>query len=183
MDRVPAALMPVPSWSRAPHVLATALALVALTLSAGACSKGRTLHGAEASTTSVAVKVVSAFNSHDVAALEAVALTEGEFREVVWPRLPAARPERNLSWDYVWNDLSSKSRLHLRARMEAWQSLRYEVEGVRFEGESTDYGSYRVHRDARVQLRTPDGRQMSARLFGSMIERDGRFKVFSYIVD
>jgi hypothetical protein len=164
-------------------VLAAALSLGVSTLGAAGCSRTPVLNGSEASTTSVAAVVVSAFNRHDVRALEAVALTEDEFREVVWPRLPAARPERNLSWDYVWNDLSSKSRLHLRARMEAWQSLRYQVEGVRFEGESTEYGSYRVRRDARVQLRTPDGRQMSARLFGSMIECGGRFKVFSYIVD
>jgi hypothetical protein len=169
--------------SRACHVRATALGLGVLVLGAGGCSGASTLQGAEGSPTSVAAKVVSAFNAHDVSALEAAALTEHEFRDVVWPRLPAARPERNLSCDYVWNDLSSKSRLHLRARMEAWHSLRYQVEGVRFDGETTDYGSYRVHRDAAVQLRTPDGRQVSARVFGSMIERDGRFKVFSYIVD
>jgi hypothetical protein len=57
------------------------------------------------------------------------------------------------------------------------------VVDVGFDGETTDYGSYRVLRKSRVTLRDAEGRLTTARLFGSIIEQQGRFKVFSYVVD
>ncbi len=46
-------------------------------------------------------------------ALRDLALNEIEFREQVWPELPAARPERNLPFSYVWGDLRQKSDANL----------------------------------------------------------------------
>jgi hypothetical protein len=101
----------------------------------------------------------------------------------VWPRLPASRPERNLPWDYVWNDLRAKSDAHLRELVARWQDRGEDVVAVTFRGETTDYGPFRVHRESVVSLRDRDGDPRTTRLFGSVIEMHGRFKVFSYVVD
>ncbi len=42
-----------------------------------------------------------------------LALDKREFEEHVWPELPAAKPERNLSVNFVWGDLHQKSNMML----------------------------------------------------------------------
>jgi hypothetical protein len=131
----------------------------------------------------VAEAVVAALDRRDAAALEQMAVTEAEFQRVVWPRQPAARPERNIPWEYAWRDLAGKSRVQLHGRLQEWRPGTGTVVDVGFDGETTDYGSYRVMRKSRITLRDPAGRLTTARLFGSIIEQDGRYKVFSYVVD
>ena len=99
--------------------LAPALVAASL-LSAGGCGILRLqLQHTSGSPKAVAEAVVAALDSRDVAALERLSVNELEFRRVVWPRQPAARPERNIPWEYAWRDLAAKSRLQLRA---AWRS-------------------------------------------------------------
>jgi hypothetical protein len=54
---------------------------------------------------------------------------------------------------------------------------------VSFEGETTDYQTHSIHRKTVVTLRDRSGRETTGRLFGSTIEQNGRYKVFSYVVD
>jgi hypothetical protein len=156
------------------------LAVLAVALAAG-CGSRATLDHTLESPEAVARAVVRALNSRDANALRDLALTEREFREVVWPRLPGSRPERNLPWDFVWKDLAAKSRQTLRARLNEWQDRGFRVVAVRYAGASTDYSAFRVHREAEVTLRDRTGQETTGRLFGSLIEQHGRYKVFSYV--
>jgi hypothetical protein len=131
----------------------------------------------------VAEAVVAALDRKDIAALERLAVSELEFQRLVWPRQPAARPERNIPWEYAWRDLASKSRLQLRGRIAEWQPGPLTVVDISFDGDTTDYETYRVLRKSKVTLRDAAGRRTTARLFGSVIEQQGHFKVFSYVVD
>jgi hypothetical protein len=116
--------------------------------------------------------------------LERLAVTRGEFEALVWPRQPAARPERNIPVDYAWRSLATRSRHQLRSRLGEWsRGPHATVVDVTFAGESTDYGTYRVHRRSVVTLRDAEGRLATTRLFGSVIEQGGRYRVFSYVVD
>ncbi len=58
-----------------------------------------------------------------------------------------------------------------------------ELVGIRFLGETTPYGSYLVHRESELTVKDLDGTQRDIRLFGSVLEKGGRFKVFSYVID
>lgn len=131
----------------------------------------------------VARAVVAGLRGGDLAGLKRLALTEAEFKALVWPKLPAARPERNLPMDYVWGDLSAKSDANLRARLGGWQDRGFVLVSVNFKGGAEDYGTFKVHRESVLTLRDREGREQTGRLFGSIIEHDGRFKVFSYVVD
>jgi hypothetical protein len=163
----------VRAWSR--------LALAALLAAGAACSQAGLPH-AEASGDALARAVLTALHDRDVDRLRALALTESEFRDVVWPELPAARPERNLTADYVWADLHAKSEAGLRRVVadHGGQALTF----VRLDvaGETTQYRSYVVRRDAVIVARDGEG-ERRLRLFGSIIERGGGVKVFSYIAD
>jgi hypothetical protein len=159
------------------------LAAVWLVAASGAaCSSSGLEHGAP-SADALARDVLEALAGRDLVRLRELSVSEGEFRAVVWPELPAARPERNLPVDYVWGDLRGKSEAGLRRIVTASGGRGYALVRLRYAGGTTPYCSYLIHREASVTVRDADGREETLRLFGSILERNGRFKVFSYVVD
>jgi len=127
--------------------------------------------------------VVTAIETRDADALRALALNKEEFTEHVWPELPAARPERNLSVNFVWGDLHQKSNASLRETLTTHGGSKFEFVGIAFLGDTTTYGSYRVHREGELTVKDSNGVVRQVRLFGSMMEKNGRCKVFSYVID
>ncbi len=130
----------------------------------------------------LATAVLAAVTAGDAPALASLALSEQEFRDHVWPALPAARPERNLPFSYVWSDLHQKSDASLRGSIDRRRGQTFTLEDVRF-GEATVYDGYTVHRDAVFVVRRADGTTEDLRICGSMVEQAGRWKVFSYVVN
>jgi hypothetical protein len=127
--------------------------------------------------------VVRALAARDTATLESLAVSEGEFFDTVWPALPTSRPEFGMPPDYVWSDTHTKSRGYLGQALQDYGGTLMTVQGVHFLGPTTDYGAFRIHAKTVVSVRHPDGRLEDLRLFGSLLETDGRWKVYSYIVD
>lgn len=160
-----------------------AIALLLSTCLAACAPASRPLAHSYDSADALAGAVLSAIESRDIDALNRLALNEQEFREHVWPELPAARPERNLPLSYVWGDLHQKSNASLGAALAKHGGKKYALRSIRFTGETTSYQSYRVHRDSELTVTDNEGRDQPVRLFGSVIEKDGRFKVFSFVVE
>ena len=147
-----------------------------------ACTSPPPLEQASVSSTELARGVLDALAQTDRAGLERLAVSEREFRDHVWPQLPAARPERNLPFSYVWGDLRQKSDASLSKALAEHGGRRYTLVGVDFAGD-TDYTTYRVHRDATLRVRDAEGVETTIRVCGSMIEKNGAWKVFSYAID
>ncbi len=165
------------------------VAAIAVCLVAGGCSSAdrpsppSPLHQTFASPDALSRAVLGALAAEDADGLASLALSESEFRTVVWPELPSSRPERGLPFDYVWGDLSQKSSNALRRLVARHGGRRYTLAGVAFRGETTPYETYRVHREAVLDLLDEEGDELTLPLFGSILERDGEFKLFSYVVD
>jgi hypothetical protein len=131
----------------------------------------------------VARAVLDGFAAGDVDGLRRLALSETEFRQRVWPELPAARPERNLPFSYVWGDLKQKSDGSLSTLLARYRGHRLELVSLRFGG-VTPYRKFVVHRDTVLTVREPaTDSSEDVRVCGSLIEQDGRWKLFSYAVD
>lgn len=156
---------------------------IAAVLCLGTAGCARPLPNSHTSLEALAAAVLNAVESRDAAALRNLALDEREFREHVWPELPVSRPARNMPFGYVWTDLRTKSEAGLNAVLAAYGGRRYQLDRVRFTAGTTQYETFVVHRESVVDLRDGEGRRESLQLFGSVIEKDGRFKVFSYVVD
>lgn len=155
--------------------------MVAL-IAAGCANSPPPLANARESAEAVAAAVLAALAGKDRAALESLALSEAEFRAHVWPELPSARADRNLPFSYVWGDLAQKSRNTLSGTLATHGGVRYELRRVSFAGQ-TKYPSYIVHRETTLHVRDASGVERPLRVYGSMIELDGAWKVFSYVVD
>ena len=131
----------------------------------------------------LAEEVLRALGANDASALERVALTSDEFRDHVWPYLPSAGPERNVPFDFVWSRLRRNSDGYLRQTIAQYGGQDLTLAGVEFSGETSEYGAVRVYRETWLRVRDAEGVESTIRLFGSTIEQDGRYKVFSYVVD
>jgi hypothetical protein len=147
-----------------------------------ACASTPPLANTSESPEALARAVLGAIETRDRARLDALALSQQEFEDHVWPALPAAKPERNLPVSYVWGDLHQKSDLALTQTLNAHGGRRYELLAVRF-ADVTPYAGYRVHREAVFRVRDAKGSETEIRVCGSMIETDDGWKVFSYVVD
>lgn len=160
----------------------TTLILIAVgLLVATACNRVPPLSGAQPSAEGVVSAVLDALASRDTVALESLVLSEQEFKDHVWPHLPAARPERNLPFSYVWGDLHQKSRQNLSRTIREFGGRRLRLTRVSFSGETAYPGSV-VHREAVATVTDEKGYTVDVRVCGSLIEQDGRWKVFSYVV-
>ena len=141
------------------------------------------LHHTFPSPEALSQAVLTALAGNDVDTLRALPFDEIEFRNAVWPDLPASRPERNVPFDYAWGDLNQKSNNALRRLVARYGGRRYELVEVHFAGETTPYRTYKVHRETFLDLLDEEGKEVRLALFGSILERDGAFKLFSYVVD
>ena len=131
----------------------------------------------------LAREVLGAFERRDAARLRALALSEREFRDQVWPGLPASRPGRNLPAEYVWRELRQKSEGSLARLLASLGGRRLELVDVSFEGPTTRHGAYSVRRGTVLTVRDESGETGTLRAFGSTIETGGRVKVFSFVVE
>jgi len=146
------------------------------------CTSKQPLANTFNSPEALASAVLEAVQTGDRARLNALALNEQEFKEHVWPDLPAARPERNLPFSYVWGDLRQKSDLALSGTLKSQAGRRQELRAVTF-ADVTPYAHFRVHRKATFHVADAAGAKTEIQVCGSMLEEGGAWKVFSYVID
>ncbi len=128
--------------------------------------------------------VLKAFAEEDVETLKGLPLSKEEFRVHVWPKLPASRPERNLPFDYGWTDLHQKSVNSIATNFAHYKGRKLELLSIGFKGETTDYENFVVHRESMMRVKDrKSGKELDLALFGSVLEWNGRYKIFSYVTD
>lgn len=151
-------------------------------IGAAGCATVPPLANGYQSADALARALLNALAGSDRTRLQDLALSEREFRDHVWPDLPAARPERNLPLSYVWGDLHQKSSLRLAQTLQEHGGRRYELNATKFGG-VTQYAHYLVHRRTTLSVVDASGAAISLDVCGSFLEKNGVWKVFSYVVD
>ena len=162
---------------------AVAYGLLAALALAGCAAPPPPLANPQPSSEALAAAVLDALAAGDRDRLAALAVDGQEFRDVVWPELPSSRPERGVPVSYAWADLRQKSGNALRRLLDRWGGHRFTLLGVAYDGGTTDYRTYRVHRETRLRVRDEDGREMEVHFYGSTLARGDEYKVFSFVVD
>jgi hypothetical protein len=159
------------------------VALVCCTaLALPACAPSAPAH-AQPSPEELARCVLDALSARDVQRLQELTLTEQEFRDIVWPELPASRPERNLTAEYVWNDMRTKSAAGLQRALAVHGGQRQSLVEIAFTGGASRGRHHLIHRKSLVTVQREDGTRDAVRLFGSVWEYGGGYKVFSWVAD
>jgi hypothetical protein len=161
-----------------PAVLVVALAAT----SAGSCGRRETrFEHTFDSPLALATAVLAAAEARDRAALERLALSESEFRDEVYPEMPAWG---RIPLAYVWGDLRQKSQNQVARLLATLGGQSLVVEDVVFDGGATAYRTFVVHRKPRLVIRERStGAKREMAVFGSVIEYGGRYRLFSYVVN
>lgn len=159
------------------------LVMLAACSSPAAPTASSTLSNTFATPEALAQSVLGALAASDKTKLQSLALSESEFRTLVWPELPTSRPERGVPFEYAWGQMKQRSDGSLSNTFQRYAGKRLTFVRVGATGESTQYKTFLVMRDSEIVATDESGRDLVVRLFGSMMVKDGRYKVFSFVVD
>lgn len=120
---------------------------------------------------------VDAVNQGDAAGLHALALSRSEFAYFHYPYTHYTRPPYELSPALVWYRMSNRSAQGLTRLLRTFDGRELRVEAMTCTAPDSA-GSGVVHSCA---VNVPDihGKTVEVRLFGPVLERDGRFKFVS----
>ena len=110
-------------------------------------------------------------------------LSKQEWIRHVWPVSAANRPGSNFTPDFVWGLDAARSRRDLSGTVRRYGGKDLELIRVASEREFGDYDGFRLHRDARLEVGLPEGGKRELKLFSSVFERNGEFKIFSFKTD
>lgn len=127
--------------------------------------------------------VLEALTAGDVAGLQAMQLSEAEFKTHVWPELPVSRPERNVPFEYAWGQMKQRSDGSLQTTLSRYRGRILAFSSTRFTGETTQYATFAVMRDSEITALDESGRELVLRLYGSAMLKDARYKLYSFVVD
>ncbi len=122
---------------------------------------------------------LEALKDGDFQTMELIAADREEFERLLWPHLPASRPDTNLTPEFVWRQSQIKSLSSLRATMSRYKGTDIDLVRVELSGEVRDYGELRLFMEPEVVV-AMDGVEKRVKLFGSMMLLDGEYKIYSY---
>jgi hypothetical protein len=124
-------------------------------------------------------RVVAAVADSNTAALNALTMNAAEFGYLYFPTSIYAREPYAQPPEVTWLLLDQNSRKGLLRLLREYGGKPLRAEGHRCTGEPGVEGMNRIHEYCTVQIRNEDGSVQDVRLFGSIIEREGRFKLMS----
>jgi hypothetical protein len=128
-------------------------------------------------------RFAGALEQSDTAALRSLLVTRVEFGHFVFPESPYVRPPYKTKPLVIWTQLASESQRGLARLLERAAGDTVRISQLRCEKAPERQGSNRYWRDCTVLLSDPASRTRRMRLFGPILERDGRAKFLSYATD
>ncbi len=128
------------------------------------------------------IRLLDATSRDDVAALRELRITKDEFCRYVWPELPGSKVP-NVSCDFAWDQATLRSLSGLTRVLDQHRGRKYEFVALRFPGAAEHHDSIVVHKAPAVSVRDETGALHEVRISGSILEMDGQYKLFSFVVD
>jgi hypothetical protein len=142
----------------------------------------RRLINAESSGEALARRVLETIASADENALKSLRITKQEFCQLVWPELSSSKLP-NVTCDFAWEQATLKSLGGISKMLPLHRGKRYELVSMQFAKGTDAYKTYKVHKEAHLIVKGEKGVQQEVRLFGSVLEMSGQFKLFSFVID
>jgi hypothetical protein len=128
-------------------------------------------------------RFATAVERGDSTALRRLALTPSEFAYLVYPSSPYTRPPFRQQPEVVWMLQRQAGETGARRLLDRHGGRALGYDGYACAAEPVVEGENRLWRECAVRYRRADGATVSGRLFGVIVERDGRFKFVNYAND
>jgi len=141
------------------------------------CSSGE-LSSSGSSAEEVAKMVLAAVRNNDAKTLDELRISRGEFKKIMWPELPARK--HNMPFDFAWGNLEKKCYKGIKKQLAQFGGQEFDFERVYFKGGEEDYPSFKIHSNSVLVVKDREGRLRELEILGSIVERNGEFKLLSY---
>jgi hypothetical protein len=138
----------------------------------------RPLSGGEAGMEALGRAALGALHASDVDSFLKLCVTDEEFRDILWREFPQSRPATGLEWEDGWRVLSVRLRSGINGAIQDLGGHVYEFQ--RWESDSvTEYRNFRLHNRLTMVVRDDEGQVRRLTWIRSVVERKGRFKIYS----
>lgn len=138
------------------------------------------LEGGADSRDALVRRFIRAVGTQDTAALRAMVLTRAEYAHLVHPGSRFTRPPMQQAPGLVWMQMQLNSEKGIVRLLRRFGGSDVGFRGYRCEERPVVEGENRMWERCVVRLDGAQGGEVDARWFGSIIERDGHFKLMSY---
>jgi hypothetical protein len=119
----------------------------------------------------------------DSTAFAPLLLSRAEFAYLYYPHTVYTRPPYELSPGLLWFQMENLTSRGLTRMLRAFGGRALNTDGYVCEEPPSSEGPGQVWSGCRIVLTPPSGEQTTVRLFGSILERGGRFKFVTYSTD
>lgn len=140
----------------------------------------RALSGASESRDALVARAIRGLLAADTADLAAMTLSAREFADLVYPESRYTQPPLRQAPGLAWSLIQTPSRSGLRRAVERVGGLSLRLAGYSCDVTPDREGRNLVWSGCAVALSDASGQTESHRLFGSIIEREGMFKIVSW---
>lgn len=138
------------------------------------------LRSAHDSLGEVAAAVLAAVGESDFDRLNGMSVDRDEFEVICWPSFPQSRPYAKVPVAEAWHFHTGHCAGGIREMLRQHGGRPLVLDTVA-QGETVDYGNFRLHNDVVIHALDPDrGEKVQITSLQSVIERNGRFKPFIY---
>ena len=142
-----------------------------------------TLSGGSPTREALIQRFVTAVRQRDTAAVRAMVLDRAEFAWLYYPSSPYTQEPTIQEAPLAWFLVIENSQKGITRVFNRFGALRSVYRGHRCDPEPSQEERNRFWGGCVVTLRMVSGQELTLRLFGGIIERDGRFKFLSYSND
>jgi len=125
-------------------------------------------------------RFVRDLSAGDTTDLKRAALSPREFVDLIYPTSPNTHPPYRQSPSFVWMQISGQSASGLTRAIQRRAPQRLTYAGHECDPKAEVQGPNRLWFKCNVRLVSPAGDTTTQRLFGTIVERGGRFKFISY---
>jgi hypothetical protein len=141
------------------------------------------LAGGAPSRDSLVARFVDAVARQDTAAVRALVLDRAEYGWIYFPSLRRMNPGTNLQPEVMWLLQEQESRKGIIRVLRRLGGGQARFGGYTCEDAPRVEGANRYFHQCAIETIAPDGETAPLKLFGSVIERGGRWKIVSYAND
>ena len=127
-------------------------------------------------------QVVSALSANDQSALTKLSIDQTEFKKYVWPALAAQMSGSNTNADKYYPTYQKVSQAGIAEATTALAGKKWEIVKINLEPAQRRGKGFQVFGGPVLVLRDEGGQEKTIRVVGSLLERDGAYKVITYYV-
>lgn len=129
-------------------------------------------------------RVLESLAARDTASLASLLVDRDEYMRVVYPELgahfAAARDTRAETMEFLWENQSLNALKGMRKALRELGGVQMQLVTIEFKEGERRFPSYRLFEGTEVVVNQNDGRTATLYALGTMIEKDGRYKLMSF---